>query len=56
MLPYGEVKRKNKIHPHDECSICSEKNISKGSERQKAKQEIEKEQEEHLTKNCLIKK
>ena len=43
MLPYGEKKRKNKLHDFDECSICSEKNISKGSERQKVKREIKKE-------------
>lgn len=35
MIPYGEKKRgSSKVHPHNYgCDLCSEKNISKTSER-----------------------
>lgn len=47
MIPYGQRKRGAKLHPHNECDICNEKEISpKGSERLRAKQEILKEIEE----------
>ena len=41
MIAYGEKKRKNKLHPHNECAICSEKSIIKKSARQDAKRDIE---------------
>ena len=43
MIQYGSMKRKNKLHPHNKCSICEEKNISKKTARRKAKEEILKE-------------
>lgn len=43
MIPYGEKKRKNKRHPHNECSVCSEKSIIKKCARQQARQNIQEE-------------
>jgi len=43
MIAYGNFKKKYKIHPHNECGICSERSIIKKSARQKAKKEIERE-------------
>lgn len=54
MQPYGKKKLGPKLHPHNECGICSEQSIQKGAARQKAKRELiefkrtkpEKEEEE----------
>lgn len=44
MIAYGEKKRGSaKLHGHDKCFICAEKNILKKSARQDAKKEIKKE-------------
>lgn len=43
MIPYGKTKRGNTIHPHNECSVCSEQSFNKKTARQKSKQEIEME-------------
>ncbi len=45
MIPYGSVKLKSKPHPHNECEICSEKNIIKKSARQESRR-IEREAKE----------
>ena len=40
-VPYGMFKRgSGKLHPHNECAICDEKNISKKKARRKAKEEM----------------
>ena len=42
MIQYGRRKRRSsKIHPHNECKICSEIKVSKSRERQKAKEKID---------------
>lgn len=41
MIAYGDFKRGNKVHPHNECEICSEKTITKKRERRNSKKEIE---------------
>jgi len=44
MIPYGKRKRgSSKIHPRNECPICSEINIDKGSERNKLKKDTQEE-------------
>lgn len=43
MQAYGRVKRGNKVHPHNECGICSEQTIIKAKARQKAKHDIREE-------------
>jgi hypothetical protein len=44
MQQYGNYKRMHKIHPHNECGVCSEKNLSmKKATRRKAKESIAKE-------------
>ena len=43
MIAYGEKKRKNKLHPHNRCDICSEKNFNKKTARQDARKEISME-------------
>ena len=40
MQPYGKKKLGPKLHPHNECGICSEQSIQKGAARQKAKREL----------------
>lgn len=40
MQPYGKKKLGPKLHPHNECGICSEQSIQKGAARQKAKKEL----------------
>jgi hypothetical protein len=41
MIAYGKRKHgSSKIHPHNECDICSECKISKKRDRQNAKKEI----------------
>ena len=41
MQAYGKRKRgSSKIHPHNECGLCSENNISKKTERQEAMKNI----------------
>ena len=40
MIAYGKTKRgSSKIHPHNECEVCSENGISPKRERQNAKKE-----------------
>jgi len=52
MIAYGKRKTTSgKIHPHNECSICAEKNICKKTERRKAKEDIKKELETILNRN-----
>lgn len=48
MQPYGLRKRHGKIHPHNECGICSENNIVKKSARQRASKEIQEDLEETM--------
>lgn len=43
MIPYGKTKRKATIHPHNECSICSDQSFNKKTARQKLRQETEEE-------------
>ncbi len=45
-IPYGLEKRGNKLHPHNECAVCSENSISKTRARRKAKEDIAKQLEE----------
>jgi len=43
MIRYGEVKRgSGKIHPHNECCVCSEKTISKKAARRRAREDMGK--------------
>lgn len=47
MLPYGSTKRGSaKCHPHNECSICSEKSIEKNTARKEAEKEIQEQLED----------
>lgn len=41
MIAYGQYKRTHKIHPHNECAICSEFNIVKKRERQRSKKDVD---------------
>lgn len=43
MRPYALRKRNCKIHPHNECFICAGHPDENGTERMRAKKEIEKE-------------
>ena len=44
MLPYGQKKRKQKPHAHDECGVCcSHPPLNSKSGRQQGKKEIQKE-------------
>lgn len=44
MIQYGKRKRgSSKVHPHNECGICSEIRVSKKRERQRARKEIKEE-------------
>lgn len=47
MIPLGKTKRGKKLHPHNECLVCSEGKILKRSERFAAKREIEKQKEDY---------
>jgi len=41
MIRYGNYKRgSSKLHPHNECGVCSEKTISKKAARRKGKELI----------------
>jgi hypothetical protein len=52
MLQYGKRKRcGGRIHPHNECSVCSESCPSKSRERQRAKEHIANEVVEDKTHN-----
>jgi len=43
MIRYGNYKRgSGKLHPHNECGVCSEKTISKSAARRRAREEINK--------------
>lgn len=49
MLPYGSTKRGSaKIHPHNECSICSENSIEKNTARKEAEKEIQEQLNSNL--------
>lgn len=53
MIPYGETKRTHKIHPHNECSVCSEKSFGKKTARQAGKKEIKKQFTDYANTECL---
>jgi len=43
LIRYGNYKRgSGKLHPHNECGVCSEKTISKKAARRMAKEDMEK--------------
>jgi hypothetical protein len=47
MIAYGKRKRgSGKIHPHNECQVCSEMKIIKKHERQKTKNLIREKENE----------
>lgn len=47
LIPYGEKKRgSSKLHPHNECEVCSEKTFSKKAARREAKKYIDKQLED----------
>jgi hypothetical protein len=52
MIPYGETKRTHKIHPHNECGVCSEKSFGKKTARQESAK-IVAEFVEDLLKNQI---
>lgn len=43
MRAYGQTKRMNKLHPHNECGICCGGKISNGSKRMKLKIELDRD-------------
>jgi hypothetical protein len=45
MIPYGKTKRMWKIHPHNECGVCSENKWTKSTARHQAIKDINKEVE-----------
>jgi hypothetical protein len=46
MIPYGKIKRgSSKLHPHNECGICSEQSINKKRARQRLAKQIKEELE-----------
>lgn len=41
MIAYGSVKRgSGKLHSHNKCAVCGEKNISKGGHRKKIRMQM----------------
>lgn len=51
---YGMKKRgSSKVHSHNKCGVCSERNISKKAERFQAKRMITAETTEDATQNSL---
>ena len=40
MRPYGMKKRGNKLHPRNECGICSAHPVTKGQARMAIKKEL----------------
>ncbi len=58
LIQYGEKKRGSaKLHSHNKCYICSEKNISKKTVRQDAKKDMEEQviQEEDRMRELINK-
>lgn len=50
MKLYGKKRRGNKLHPHNECDICSESDTSKSFERFNVKRQIDEEVKVAATK------
>lgn len=47
MQSYGKTKRRNKLHPHNECAVCSEQGWCKTKARQANKHVVEEELKEY---------